>query len=70
MRLAGRKFGLAKVPVTALDHLSEMQRRAYVLANKPAALNAGRNESILGAEVWALAVRSLLLRLGFAHSRN
>ena len=38
--LAARKLGLAEVPVIVLDHLSETQRRAYVLADNRLALPA------------------------------
>src|ERR1035441_8679696 len=31
--LAARQLGLAEVPVVVLDHLSETQRRAYILAD-------------------------------------
>ena len=30
--LAARKLGLGEVPVVVLDHLSETQRRAYIIA--------------------------------------
>ena len=36
--LAAKKLGLAEVPVIVLDHLSEIQRRAYVLADNRLAL--------------------------------
>src|SRR5450755_3549123 len=31
--LAARKLGLAEVPVVVLDHLTETQRRAYLIAD-------------------------------------
>jgi hypothetical protein len=34
--LAARKLGLAEVPVVVLDHLSETQRRAYIIADNRA----------------------------------
>ena len=49
--LAARKLGLAEVPVVVLDHLSETQRRAYVIADNKLALNAGWDEKILAAEL-------------------
>ena len=39
--LAARKLGLDRVPVIELAHMSEAQKRAYVLADNQLALNAG-----------------------------
>ena len=52
--LAARKLGLAEVPVIVLDHLSEAQKRAYIIADNQLALNAGWDEDILRAELTAL----------------
>jgi ParB-like chromosome segregation protein Spo0J len=52
--LAARKLGLVEVPVIVLDHLSETQRRAYVLADNRLALSAGWNDEVLAAELAAL----------------
>jgi DNA modification methylase len=52
--LAARKLGLTEVPVIVLDHLSETQRRAYVLADNRLALNAGWDDEVLAAELAAL----------------
>ncbi|MGO9966525.1 MAG: ParB N-terminal domain-containing protein, partial [Bryobacteraceae bacterium] len=49
--LAARKFGLAEVPVVVLDHLSETQRRAYILADNKLAMNAGWDEKMLASEL-------------------
>jgi DNA modification methylase len=49
--LAARKLGLAEVPVVVLDHLSETQRRAYIIADNKLALNAGWDEALLEAEL-------------------
>jgi ParB-like chromosome segregation protein Spo0J len=38
---AARKLNLDEVPVIVLDHLTETQRRALVLADNKLALNAG-----------------------------
>lgn len=51
---AARRLGLGTVPVLVLDHLSEAQRRAYVIADNKLALNAGWNEELLAAELHAL----------------
>ena len=52
--LAARKLGYAEVPVIVLDHLSAIQRRAYVLADNRLALNAGWNDELLAEELAAL----------------
>ena len=49
--LAARKLGLAEVPVVVLDHLSETQRRAYIIADNKLAMNAGWDEKLLAAEL-------------------
>jgi DNA modification methylase len=51
---AARKLGIAEVPVIVLDHLSETQRRALVLADNKLALNAGWDEDMLRVELDAL----------------
>ena len=53
--LAARQLGLAEVPVVVLDHLSETQRRAYILADNRLAMNAGWDETALAAELGDLA---------------
>jgi DNA modification methylase len=52
--LAARKLQLKEVPVIVLDHLSEAQKRAYILADNQLALNAGWDEDLLRAELVAL----------------
>src|SRR5438477_11772285 len=49
--LAAQKLGLGEVPAVVLDHLSETQRRAYIIADNKLALNAGWDERVLAAEV-------------------
>ena len=49
--LAARKLGLEQVPVIELAHMSEAQKRAYVLADNQLALNAGWNEELLRLEL-------------------
>jgi hypothetical protein len=51
---AGHQLGLREVPVVVLDHLTEAQRRAYVLADNKLALNAGWNEETLRLEIGEL----------------
>src|SRR5271167_1502474 len=52
--LAARKLGLKEVPVIVLDHLSEAQKRAYIIADNQLALNAGWDEELLRVELAAL----------------
>jgi DNA modification methylase len=49
--LAARKLGLERVPVIELAHMSEAQKRAYVLADNQMALNAGWDETLLRLEL-------------------
>jgi DNA modification methylase len=49
--LAARKLGLERVPVIELAHMSEAQRRAYVLADNQLALNAGWDDELLRLEL-------------------
>src|SRR5450755_3211299 len=52
--LAARKLGLTEVPVIVLDHLSDAQKRAYIIADNQLALNAGWDEELLRIELTAL----------------
>ena len=49
--LAARKLGLERVPVIELAHMTEAQKRAYVLADNQLALNAGWDEALLRLEL-------------------
>ena len=48
---AAQELNLSKVPVVVLDHLSDRQRRAYVLADNQLALNAGWDLDVLRSEL-------------------
>jgi len=61
--LAARQLGLAEVPVVVLDHLSETQRRAYIIADNKIAMNAGWDEKLLSAELRELEVEGADLAL-------
>ena len=52
--LAARKLGMAEVPCIRLGHLTEAQRRAYVIADNKLALNAGWDEELLRVELEGL----------------
>ncbi len=51
---AAKQLGWKKVPTLALSHLSETERRAYVLADNKLALNAGWDREVLAIELQAL----------------
>lgn len=61
--LAARKLGLTEVPVIVLDHLSEAQKRAYIIADNQLALNAGWDDELLRAELAALQAEDFNLDL-------
>ncbi len=52
--LAARKLKLDTVPCIMLDHLTETQRRAYVIADNKLALNAGWDDELLAIELHEL----------------
>jgi len=49
--MAARKLGLEEVPCVRLEHLTETQRKAYIIADNRLALNAGWNEELLTIEL-------------------
>ena len=49
--LAARKLGMGEVPCIRLGHLTETQKRAYVLADNKLAINAGWDEEMLRLEL-------------------
>ena len=49
--LAARKLKLTEVPCIRLSHLSDAQKRAYVIADNKLALNAGWDEAMLKLEL-------------------
>ncbi len=51
---AAKSIGLTHVPVVRLSHLSEVERRAYVIADNKLALNAGWDQELLAIELQAL----------------
>ena len=48
--MAARKLGLADVPCIRLAHLTDAQKRAYIIADNKLALNAGWDEEMLSVE--------------------
>lgn len=49
--MAASKLGLVKVPCIRLAHLTNTQKRAYIIADNKLALNAGWDEEMLGLEL-------------------
>lgn len=52
--MAARRLELAEVPVVVLGHLTDVQRRALIIADNKIAENAGWDEELLRAELAAL----------------
>lgn len=44
---AARKLGMSEVPVIELDGLSDVQKRAYIIADNKMALDAGWDDELL-----------------------
>lgn len=63
--MAARKLGMDKVPVVILDHLTESQRKAYILADNRIALNSGWDSSMLSVELQDIKDDIDLSLLGF-----
>jgi len=64
--MAARKLGLMQVPVVELAHLTEAQKRAYILADNKLAEQAGWDKSLLALELGDLQDMAVdLLSLGF-----
>ena len=61
---AATVLGLTTVPCLQLTHLSEAQKRAYVLADNKLALNAGWDEDLLATELGALVATDFDLDIG------
>jgi ParB-like chromosome segregation protein Spo0J len=65
--LAAQKLGMAEVPVIEASHLTEAQRRAYVIADNRLALDAGWDEEMLRVEFEELEALGFDLELtGFS----
>jgi ParB-like chromosome segregation protein Spo0J len=68
--LAAHALGLETVPIVRLGHLTETQRKAYVLADNQIALNSGWNFDLLAQEVADLNAAGLELDvLGFSDAQ-
>jgi len=51
---AAKLLGIVEVPVMSLEHLSEAQKRAYIIADNKFAENAGWDEGLLAIELQGL----------------
>ena len=49
--LAARKLGMIELPCIRLSHLSDIQKRAYVITDNKLALNAGWDDDMLKLEL-------------------
>jgi ParB-like chromosome segregation protein Spo0J len=49
--MAARKLGLNEVPCIRLAHLTDTQKKAYIIADNKLALNSGWDEQMLGLEL-------------------
>ena len=61
--LAAQKLGLQAVPCIRLGHLTDTQRKAYVIADNRLALNAGWDDSMLTLELQDLKAEDFNLDL-------
>ena len=52
--LAAKEEGIAEVPCVFADHLSEAQKKAYIIADNRMAMDAGWDEELLRVEIEAL----------------
>lgn len=60
-------LGMTEVPAIKLSHLTEAEKRAYIIADNKLALNAGWDNDLLSAELEAIALSGIdLSLLGFS----
>lgn len=52
--MGARQLGLAEIPCLRLSHLSEAQKRAYIIADNQIAINSGWDDHVLADELSAL----------------
>jgi hypothetical protein len=67
--MAARKIGMDKVPVVRLEHLTETQRKAYILADNRIAMNSDWDKELLKIEFEELKIDGVDIEsLGFDSS--
>lgn len=54
--MAAKKLGLKEVPTIELSHLTETQKKAYIIADNKLALNAGWDDELLRVEIEDLEI--------------
>ena len=65
--MAAKKLGLKEVPTIELSHLSEAQKKAYIIADNKLALNSGWDDAMLAIEFAELEALDFDLELtGFS----
>lgn len=66
--MAAQRLGMDQVPTVCLSHLSELQKKAYILADNKLALNAGWDNDMLKVELEDLKTSDFNLDLiGFSN---
>lgn len=61
--LAAKEEGIAEVPCVFADHLTESQKKAYIIADNRMAMDAGWDEELLRVEIEALQAEAFDLSL-------
>ena len=61
--LAAREEGITEIPCVFVDHLTEAQKKAYIIADNRMALDAGWDEELLRVEIEALQAESFDIAL-------
>ena len=61
--LAAREEGITDVPCVFVDHLTEAQKKAYIIADNRMALDAGWDEELLRVEIESLQAESFDISL-------
>jgi hypothetical protein len=61
---AAIQLGLTEVPCIAIDHLSETEKRAYVIADNKLALNSGWDRKLLAEEMKLLVAKDINFDVG------
>lgn len=65
--MAAKEEGISEIPCVFAEHLTEAQKRAYILADNRLALNAGWDDEMLGVELSDLQASAFdLTLLGFS----
>lgn len=61
--MAAREEGISEVPCVFVDHLTEAQKKAYIIADNRMALDAGWDEELLKVEIEALQAEAFDISL-------